>query len=318
MFEGVQEYLKEQALIHMISRDHVLTAQQINFTRQLKRLNKEQHQFWFNDVSPIKLTDLAQAPVHTNQDLINTQKSNPPYGILSPGELLFMSSGSTGKERVRYYHSWNTWMEMNIGAARNFLIHGVDNNDTIMSMDVGNLQLGYRHNEDAASFICGARIVKSGRTTWTEKVNMFQEYGVTVLVASTSKLMRLAKLVKHTEQVNDIRLILQVGEVLSDQHREYIQQKFSASKIIDGYGCVEMGLITFTCTHGHQHVNEDLVNFADQNNHGVLTRLVGSPLFNLHSVERLKYSYKGQCACGSFLSTVDEFIPRTNAIRPKE
>jgi phenylacetate-coenzyme A ligase PaaK-like adenylate-forming protein len=318
MFGDIQEYLQNQALVHLISRDHIIDAQQANFNRQLTRLTEKQRDFWVNGQIPTQLKDLQDAPLHTSHDIIQTQKNNPPYGILSPGELLFMSSGSTGGERVRYYHSWDTWMEMNIGAARNLLMHGVGTNDHVMTMDVGNMQLGYRHTEDAASFICGAKIIKSGQTTWAEKINLIRDYGVTVLVANTSKLLRMAKILDQPEKVAGLRMILQIGEVLTLETREYLQQKFNVSTVVDGYGCAEMGLITFTCPHGHQHINEDLVNFSERNNHGVLTRLVGAPLFNLTTVERLKYSYKGQCDCGSFLSTVDEFIPRNNAIYSKE
>jgi phenylacetate-coenzyme A ligase PaaK-like adenylate-forming protein len=318
MFEKIRQELRQQAVEHMTSRAQVEQVQQTNFFRQLSRLNQQQYKFWFHDHPVTQLADLSTTPMHTNAELIQTQIDHPPYGIFSPGELLFMSSGSSGGPRVRYYHSWNTWMEINLGAARNLLAHGVNSNDTIMTTDVGNMQLGYRHNEDAASFICGARIVKSGRTTWHQKIDLIQEYGVTVLIASTSKLRKLASLISSRQMVSSLRLIIQIGEPLTVADQEYIQQQFGVDQIVDGYGCAELGLISWTCLHGHQHVNEDLLHIEVRNGKNSLTRLVGEPIFNLSSNETLKYSYKGQCACGSFLSTVDEFIHRSDAINPKE
>ena len=318
MIESIRHHLRERALVHRHSREAVLKAQQQNFKTQLQRLDQAQKNFWFHTGTPTDVNDLQDMPLHTSAEIIATQTSNPPHGILPPGEMLFMSSGSTGSPRVRYYFSWDNWFEHLISETRCLIDYGVNESDTLMTADVGNMQIGYRHGEDSTSVACGGKIVKSGNTTWEQKIDMIDEYHVTMLLANTTKLKRLGQLVKSPEKVKSLRLVLQAGEHLSNEDQLLISKQFNVDRVVNLYGSVEMGLIFYVCPHGQQHVNEDLICATTKDNKTYFSKLISMPLFNLQSSEVVRYSYKGQCTCGSFLSTVDEFVPRTNIINQKE
>ena len=318
MIEPIRKHLRERALIHLQSREAVLNAQQENLKTQLQRLDQQQINFWFDGACPNSIADLQYMPLHNSAEIIATQTSTPPHGILPPGEMLFMSSGSTGSPRVKYYFSWNNWFEHLISEIRCLLDYNVNESDTLMTADVGNMQIGYRHGEDSTSVACGGKIIKSGNTTWEQKIDMINEHQVTILLANTTKLKRLGNLVRSPEQVKSLRLVLQAGEHLSSEDQQLIAKQFNVDRVVNLYGSVEMGLIFYVCSHNQQHVNEDLICATNKDNKTYFTKLISMPLFNLQSSEIVKYSYKGQCKCGSFLSTVDEFVPRTNIVNQKE
>jgi phenylacetate-coenzyme A ligase PaaK-like adenylate-forming protein len=232
--------------------------------------------------------------------------------------MIFRSSGSSGKTRVKHYYSWDNWLELLIGMSRSFIAHGIDESHTLMTTDVGNSQIGYRLVEDSASFLCSAKVIKSGGTTWSDKIQMIQEFGVTVFCATTTKLKRIGALIKNKDQVKSLKLIIQIGEPMSSQDCQLIKDLYGVNTVLDSYGCVEAGQISFNCSAGNIHVHEDLVHVVNIQGNSYATKLVSLPIFNVLSPEILQYSYKGKCDCGSFLATVDKFCPRQTTINRKE
>lgn len=318
MIETIRIHLRKLALLHLQSRDVIITARDENLKQQLQKLTPEQYLFWFQDQDINGIESLNSAPVHHTLDIAKTQLSNPPYGILHSGEMLYRSSGSSGNLRVNHYFSWDNWLEYLIACSRGLMMFGVNSTDTIMTTDIGNLQIGYRNIEDAASLVWGAKVIKSGGTTWEEKLELIQENSVTVLFANVTKLKRMGALIKDPNQIKSLRFIVQLGEHLTDEDREIIKNQFNV-EVHNSYGSIEMGQISFTCSAGQAHVHEDLVHIRTENNQSFFSKLVSLPIFNTSlSNESLTYSYKKQCECGSFLATIDEFRPRTGAINKKE
>jgi phenylacetate-coenzyme A ligase PaaK-like adenylate-forming protein len=318
MFQLLKQQQQSRACKHLESREAVLEEQKNNFSRQLKKLSDQKYNQWFGNVRVSELADLAQTQSHSNKQLLETQKNDPPYGMLNPGQLVFSSSGSTGQERPYWYHNWDDWCEFNISASRSLMSYNVGANDRIVTTDVGSHQIGYRHFEDAATITCGAQLFKSGSTSWHEKLNLIERNQITVLVANTTKLKRMAALIKSAKQVQSLRLIVQIGQQLSDDDRKHIQEKFLVHDVLNGYGNVEMSQIAFSCPAGKMHVHDDLFYAIDLGTHSLFTRLVGSPAFNIESEERIMFSYKGRCECGSYLSTVDQLITRNICSNQKE
>lgn len=318
MFEQLTQQLQSRALKHLESRQAVLDEQKNNFLRQLDKLTDKKYQQWFGDQNVSALSDLVHAKSHSNHNILETQQIDPPYGMLNPGQLVFASSGSTGQKRPYWYHDWYNWCEFNISCARSLMSYGVGMQDRIMTTDVGSHQIGYRHFEDGATMICGAKLFKSGGTSWYEKLDLIERNQITVLVANTSKLKRMAALINDSKKVQSLKLIVQIGQNLSCQDRDYIQQRFLVPNVMNGFGSVEMAQIAFTCGHGQMHVHDDLFFAVDQGTHSVGTRLVGVPAFNIQLEERILFSYKGQCKCGSYLSTVDQLITRNNVLNEKD
>lgn len=309
--------LKEQANLHLVSRQAVLDQKNKNFDIMLSRLTHDQKRFWFGNVNVQTLDDLQLVTPHKSADVVATQKQNPPFGINDPGQLLFMSSGSTGTERPRWYFSWQDWLLHNIGAGRSLMAHNVNHSDSVMTMDVGNSQNGYKHFEDAASMMCGAKIIKSGATTWSEKLSLVLDYDVTILVGTTTKLMRLASLVDD-QYKSGLRLIVQIGEPITQDQIQTIKEKFKVSQVLDGYGSVEMGQVSYNCPHGNTHFHDDLVNLVNVDNVSLFTNLSGLPIINYILGENMYIDYQGPCACGSHLSQVTMFKNRNTPNNRKE
>jgi len=315
--DNLFDELKRQASIHLISRQAVLDRRDQNFDIMLARLTNDQKRFWFGDVNVKTVDDLQFVSPRQSLDVVATQKQNPPFGMIDPGQLLFMSSGSTGTERPRWYFSWQDWLLHNIGAGRSLIEHQVTHSDSIMTMDVGNSQNGYKHFEDAASMMCGAKIIKSGATNWNEKLSLILDYNVTILVGTTTKLMRLASLVTDEYQSN-LRLIIQIGEPIALEHIDFIKEKFKVSVLLDGYGSVEMGQVSYNCTHGNTHFHDDLVHLVNNNGVSLFTNLSGLPVVNYILGENMQIDYHGPCSCGSYLSHVTTFKNRITPIKRKE
>jgi phenylacetate-coenzyme A ligase PaaK-like adenylate-forming protein len=318
MFQQLRQQLQSRACKHLESREAVLAEQKKNFANQLLKLSDEKYNQWFEDVHVVELEDLAKARSHSNDQLLATQRLDPPYGMLNPGQLVFASSGSTGQERPYWYHDWDNWCEFTIPASRSLMSYGVGFNDRIMTTDVGSHQAGYRLFEDSATITCGAQLFKSGGTSWQQKIDLIERNQITVLVANTTKLKRMAASIKSPKQVQSLKLVVQIGQQLSDEDRKYIQEKFSVTQLLNGYGTVEMSQTAFTCSAGKMHVHDDLFYSIDRGAHSLGTHLVSAPAFNIESEERIVFSYKGQCECGSYLSTVDQLITRNNAINRKD
>ena len=311
MLAAIRNHLKDICLSHLTGPLDLIAEQ--NFTNQLSKLSEQQKNFWFKGHKVSKLADLENVPAVTNEEIIATQLLDFPHGILEPGEILLMSSGSTGSPRVQYYQSWDNWINYQIGAARGLLAHEIGPADTLMTTDVGNMQAGYRNIEEAASLICGTKIIKSGQTTWHQKLDLINDHKVTVLVASTTKLRRLAGSIQEKNKVSSLRLIIQVGEAFSTEDAHYVSEAFGVEKIVNFYGCAEMGQISYTCPFEHTHVHDDLMHVVQGESGSLMTKLTGLAIFNIANHDIIQYTYKGKCRCGSYLPTVDVFKSRDHA-----
>ena len=129
------------------------------------------------------------------------------------------------------------------------------------------------------------------------------QYGVTVLSASPAKLLRMAKLKPKTLLSRPLKMVISAGGPI--KHEEEIADAFGVNQIVNFYGSAEMSNIAWTCNRGHFHVNIDLC-YINQGKY--FTNLTNLPVFNYVQGEELKFSYKGTCACGSNLPTVDKMI----------
>jgi phenylacetate-coenzyme A ligase PaaK-like adenylate-forming protein len=311
------EEVTSKADLHLVSSQALADHKQQNFVKLLDQLNADQRKFWFGNVEVQSLLDLESVPAHTGIEVANTQQDSAAYGILSPGQLLFMSSGSTGKKRARWYFSWPMWMSHMIGISRSLRAYGIDNTDTLMTMDVANMQIGYNLFESAASMICKTVVVKSGGTTWTDKLNLITEHKVTVLAGTTTKLLRLCSILPKNYQ-HHLKLIVQLGEPLSAKQQDLIKNSFQVTHVLDAYGSVETGQISYNCPAGQIHMHDDLIHVVNRDNTSLFTNLSGMPVVNYIVGENIQYEYHGKCLCGSHLPVVTHFKNRNDAIVKKK
>ena len=311
MLTEIIKTLKARAFDHLQSREFLVDQKQRNFERTLSVMSDYQKDFWFDGKVVKTLDDLNNISLKTSKDILQTQIDKPPFGALPSGEIMFTSSGSSGGRKPVFHYSWNDYLNMWWANSRWIGSWNVGPQDTVMTLDVGTTQAGYRRFEDISSFVFGARMMKSGGTTWVQKLERMRDHNITILIGNTEKLKRLAAHnPKKYLRPGQLRMIGQMGMALTDE--EYLCDAFGIDQITDLYGSAEMGSVHFECPHGQLHFHDDLVHSVDHSEGTLLSNLYSIPIFNYLQApgEYVKYSYKGVCACGSYLPTVDNFVPR--------
>ena len=315
MFDIVRKHLLAKAMIHTVSEQAILDNKQHNFEYMLATMSLKQKNFWFDGHDVLTLSDLVNSKVTTAQDLITEQQSNPPYGPFSNGEILIISSGTTGYNK-QYPYKLENWLIYATSAARGLLLHGVDSTDRILTTDVGSLQAGYRAVEDAATHICGAQLILDRSVNLTSKLEHIDRFKVTVFVGNSKKLHRMAKLNPKSFFSHKLKVLIQTGTPLTDP--EILCDAFGVDHVVDYFGSAEMGNISFTCQHGHQHVNDDFFHIICKNDKSYYSNISSLPIWNYDVGDVINYSYKGQCKCGSYLPTLDKFVPKNSNFSHKE
>ena len=123
-----------------------------------------------------------------------------------------------------------------------------------------------------------------------------------------TELLVRKKLITRQQLNTALEVQKKTGRPLENQ--DEIARAFGVDLIIDYFGASEIGNIYWTCRHGHRHVNDDLINVIHKNNTSYYSNLWSLPAWNYDIGDRIEFSYKGRCECGSWLPTVDLFIPK--------
>lgn len=298
---------------HYQSYSEILEAQEQNFQTHLQRLSLSEKQWWFKNISVTSLSDLDRLPVRTPADILNEQIKNPPFGLFTKGQYVFTSSGSTGHLRKTFPYILENYHRVLVGPARVLENHGVDHRDTVMSTDNNGMFSGHSFIEDAATMFLGTTRIRCSSPMLSDKLNFIKQYHVTVFSGSPTKLHRLAKLNPKKFLTTPLKMVISTGGVLENQ--EFIAEAFGVERITNMYGAAEIGNIAWTCKHGHFHVNIDLCHIRDNK---YVSNLTSLPIFNYKLGEEIEFSYKGTCACGSNLPTIDCLTVDPTADRSKK
>ena len=293
--------LLDQSKQHYNSFDQLAEFKNTNFQNHVARLSPQDKQWWFNDITVRTLDDLDRLPVRTSEDLVNEQIKNPPFGLFSKGQYVFTSSASTSNIRKTFPYSLENYHRVLIGPARVLENHGVNHSDTIMTTDNNGMFSGHNFIEDSATMFLGASRIRCSFPKLVDKLEFINQYNVSVFSGSPTKLYRMAKLNPKKILGRSLKMIISTGGILENQ--EFIAEAFGVNKITNMYGAAEIGNIAWTCRHGHFHVNVDLCHIS---NNKYISNLTSLPVFNYQLGEEIKFSYKGTCACGSNLPTVDQ------------
>jgi len=280
-----------------------------NFQNFLLTLTDDDKKWWFGNTNINTFEDLEKLPVRSGADIIENQQKNPPYGLWNQGPMVFASSGSTNNVRKVFKRTLENYYQVIVGPARCLQNHGVNNFDTVMSTDPGGMFMGHAVIEDAAVYLLDATRVRVASSLLNDKITAMNQYGVTVLSGSPGKLQRMAKLNPKKRLSTPLKMLINTGGKL--EHSQQVADAFGVEKIVDMYGALEIGNISWTCKHGHVHVNIDLCHIEQGKYFSNLTNL---PIFRYQLGEEIHYSYKGTCACGSNLPTVDKFVASNTGI----
>lgn len=293
--------MMRDALAHLESRELVEHLRDQRFKQQLARLTEEQRRWWFGDVNVTTFEDLQHVPALTTQRILESQDRDPPYGVFDLGEYLVTSSGSTDRVKKIPYNLME-WLKTLSCSARGMLTLGMDQTDVMLTTNMGTMQAGYRVMEEAAQLVIGAQVITDRSSSMLRKLEKIRDHGVTVFMASPSKLHRMAEIGPRQYLQRPLKALISTGRQVWDKQR--LLDAFGVDDIYDIYGSSEIGQITWTCRHGHRHFNEDFTHVTNQR---LFTNLWTLPIFNDDLGDEVTYSYKGRCACGSYLATVDHF-----------
>lgn len=302
-----RDHMRSVVDLHLLGQDIIKTAKQQNFISALSRMTPEQKSWWFGSNIPGQLEHLESSPTFLSHQIIAAQAQNPPYGPFESGEVLVTSSGSTGTKKWIPY-SLENWLRYIVSCSRGMRSIGIDHTDRILTTDPGGMFTGYQAMEDAAKWICGSQIVIDRGPSLKKKLELIDEHKITVLISNSRKLQRMAMMEPKKYFSHQLKAVIQTGRPL--EHQEEIAQAFGVNSVIDYFGASEIGNIYWTCRHGHRHVNDDLINVVRRDNHSYFSNLWSLPAWNYDIGDDIEYSYKGQCACGSWLPTVDYFRPK--------
>jgi phenylacetate-CoA ligase len=154
------------------------------------------------------------------------------------------------------------------------------------------------------------------KNTVQEFYKIIGEYKPKYIYGYTSGIYRFCKLMMEDNMDGEklgIRYVFVTAETLYDQQRKCIENFFKA-KVVNEYGCSEMGPIAYECPAGSMHISMEnvLVEFVDENKYGdgyaelILTNL------NSYSMPMIRYRVgdTGQkvikkCSCGVNLETMN-------------
>ena len=309
MINSVTQAMRDMAMLHYQGTQAIADRKLANLQRQLGRMTLDQRRWWFGAVDVQSLSDLDRVKQNTGDHVLASQEQNPPYGIFESGEVLVTSSGSSGTKKL-FPYSMENWLRYCVNASRCLISHGVDSTDRVLTCDVGSTQAGYRCIEDAAQWICGSQVVIDRSVSLSSKLEMIGKHRISVFVSNSKKLLRMIELEPRRYFKHRLKLLIATGMTLEEKQR--IAEAFGVEAVVDMYGTVEIGNQYFTCSHGHRHVHEDLFHSVQRGNESLFSNLQSNLVWNYTiPQEQLIYSDKGKCECGSYLPTVDHFVPNS-------
>jgi phenylacetate-CoA ligase len=212
------------------------------------------------------LDDLRKIPFTTKQELQDDQEKNPPYGSylsVHPSKLhqFFATSGTTGKplNRTMSRRDWDlytgrlaVYTPLNPGE----IVAVLGPTDGLMGPSAG----------AAARMLTGAMVVRLGRYSTAEKINLIHQLKPTLVSSTGSFVLSLAdqgrELGMSFSDMNSVRILESVGEPAATipATRERIKSAWGATEVFDRYGSTEMCVLGRSCRGSTQlHAWDDYV-----------------------------------------------------------
>ena len=260
------------------------------------------------------MTDREQAfwsedRVFTAEDLRREQIKSPPWGVWGDRTATWprVSSGSSGRQRLKFPYSFDQVLWAGVGAARAFDVRGITREDVLFAYDPGRMYVGHMNIKTAFSLILPGHVIESQMTTVAEKVRQCRDNQVTFICGVPRNLEKMARHVIENGIQMPLRGCASTGYAFTSEQQDLVRKAFGC-EIIDFYGSVECGCIFWSCNHGQNHVNIDLTMIENKNNNSLFTGISVMPLFNYETGDRLEYHWpETACGCGSHLPTVTRF-----------
>jgi phenylacetate-CoA ligase len=279
----------------------------------------------------------CRLPYTTKSELIDDQKTHPPYGTALSFSLdqytrMHQTSGTSGQP-LRWLDTPKSW-EWMLGCWHQVYqaaeIKGTDR--FFFPFSFGPFLGFWTAFEAATRFGCLA--LAGGGMTSLARLRFLLDNQVTVLVCTPTYALRLAEVARENSIILGkttpgyaVRAIVVGGEPGGSipATRRLIEDAWQA-RLFDQSGMTEIGPVTCECTHGGIHILEsDFLAEVIEPRTGqpvaagtigelVLTNLgrLGSPLFRYRTGDLVRVA-QGECACGRvFLRLAGGILGRTD------
>lgn len=297
MFDSVRQQLVKSVRVHLESAEAIREHQQQNLEWIRSTMTEPEREFW------------SQDRVFTAEDLRQAQQAQPPWGVWQERPITWprISSGSSGRERLRFPYGFDSVLRAGIGCARAFDVRGITEQDALFSYDPGRMYVGHMNIRTGFSLILPGHVIESQVTTLREKVEQCLANRVTFVCGVPRNLEKMARFVIDNRIDMPLRGCASTGYAFTKSQMELVQRAFGC-EIIDFYGSVECGNVFWSCSHGKNHVNIDLTMIENKNDQTLFTGISVMPIFNYHTGDHIRYEWPDRvCGCGSHLPVVTEF-----------
>ncbi len=262
------------------------------------------------DLSTFSLGDISNLPVTTKSSFRNTQLDFIDHRY-EPISYTDSTSGSTG-EPFTYLHDAGYVLRMFAICERLFRTAGGGVRYPVVSM-----RTKPRHD---FAFYKSEHFFVRGYNTLSLRLAAFFERAASykhgfIIYSFPSILSELAKLVDAEKRLIPLRAVISTAEDLRPEERAKIETMLHV-KVFSCYGTRELGGLTFECSRGRLHINEESVylEITDESGTplaaGMKGRVVATP-FDHRVMPFIRY-FTGDigvidtsaCPCGRTLATI--------------
>ena len=118
---------------------------------------------------------------------------------------------------------------------------------------------------------------------------------------------------QNTYSFSHLKGIVSTAEILSDKHRDNIEQAFKV-KVHNQYGCNEAGISAFECDFGNMHyINSATRIEFDNDGNALATNLVNKafPMIRYFTGDKFDIVENVSCPCKRGYPTIENFMGRT-------
>ncbi|HEY7712144.1 MAG TPA: phenylacetate--CoA ligase family protein [Candidatus Entotheonella sp.] len=247
-----------RATFAAMSRDELYAIQNHRFLRLMQRVWQipfyqrlyAQHGIEPGDIR--HLDDIAQLPVYSKADLMQSIEAHPPYGDFHGMEtsdaraILHTTSGTTGTPQVLLFGPKSREIQ-NLLLARAYHFQGLCDTDVVHSVYGFGMINGGHYIRETLLHWTRAMLLPAGtgvETSSRQQVALMRDFGVTCLVGFADYLKRLADVAQELGIIpgEHIPMRLLIGH-LGREDRQALSEAWGGAQTYDWYGVGDTGII---------------------------------------------------------------------------
>ncbi|MCB1045430.1 MAG: AMP-binding protein [Acidobacteria bacterium] len=194
---------------------------------------------------------LKQIPFTIKSELINDQRTNPPYGTNLTYPLAhynrYHQTSATSGTPMRWLDTPRSWQEILNQWETLFRIWGVNQDDRALFCFSFGPFLGFWSAFESASHL-GCLCLPGGGLDTVSRIKMIEDHRVTVICCTPTYALRMGKQAAASRaNTSSVRRIFVAGEPggSTDGVRKQLQTLWSKAVIVDHHGMTEVGPVSY-------------------------------------------------------------------------